>query len=169
MTTLATERLTLRRPAARDEGHFVAFYMSDRARFVGGPLAAHRASLLFLSHLGMWETRGFGMWAVTAAGSDTCLGLVGCFFPGGWPERELGWVLFEGAEGRGIAREAATAARAHAFGSLRWATAVSYIHPDNARSIRLAERLGAVRDPEAAIPGHGPCHVYRHPAPEASA
>ncbi len=43
--------------------------------------------------------------------------------------------------------------------------AVSYIDPKNLDSIRLAERLGCVKDKEAAtIDGNDA--VYRHPSPE---
>ena len=62
---------------------------------------------------------------------------------------------------------AAAAARDHAFGALGWETAVSYIDPDNIRSVALAERLGARHDPEARGPGENSCLVYRHPRPEA--
>ncbi|MEL6197095.1 MAG: GNAT family N-acetyltransferase, partial [Pseudomonadota bacterium] len=76
-------------------------------------------------------------------------------------------------EGKGITQEAALAARAHAYGTLGWPTAVSYIDHGNDRSIALAERLGAARDAAAAFPGQDegaePCHVYRHPAPAALA
>jgi RimJ/RimL family protein N-acetyltransferase len=66
--------------------------------------------------------------------------------------------------------EAAACARDHAFGVLGWKTAVSYIAPANTRSIRLAERLGAVRDPQAPrFPGEAEVLVYRHPTPEVSA
>jgi len=164
MTRLVTERLVLRHPQAGDEADFVDFYMSDRAQHVGGPLARSRASLMFHSHLGLWATRGFGMWAVTFKGTNAALGLVGCFYPDGWPEKELGWVLYADAEGKGIAFEAAKAARAHAFETLGWATAVSYIALENTRSVALAERLGAVPDAEAERPEGKPCHVYRHPS-----
>ncbi|MEL7026999.1 MAG: GNAT family N-acetyltransferase, partial [Pseudomonadota bacterium] len=54
------------------------------------------------------------------------------------------------------------------FTELGLSTLVSYIDPENARSIALAERLGAVRDDEAEKPEDNPL-VYRHPTPEASA
>ena len=101
-------------------------------------------------------------------GDDTALGMVGPWFPAGWPERELGWTVWsDAAEGKGYAFEAAAAARDHAFGALGWETAVSYIDPDNIRSVALAERLGARHDPEARGPGENSCLVYRHPRPEA--
>ena len=40
------------------------------------------------------------------------LGVVGLFYPEGWPEPELAWSLFANAEGRGVAREAALEAHA---------------------------------------------------------
>lgn len=106
------------------------------------------------------------MWAVTAKGDDTCLGLIGCWYPEGWPEKEIGWLLWPQAEGHGFGFEAATAARSHAYAEFRWTTAVSYIDHENARSIALARRLAATRDHDAATPRDADCGVYRHPAPE---
>ncbi|TDL81869.1 N-acetyltransferase [Palleronia sediminis] len=163
---IETERLILRRPEAGDLDGFMAFMTSDRSRFAGGVLDPHAAWRAFGVELGHWELRGFGMFAVTErAAPSTCLGMVGPWYPSGWPERELGWLIWPEAEGRGIAGEAAAAARDHAFGTLGWETAVSYIHPQNARSIALAERLGARRDDAAARPPGEDARetvVYRH-------
>jgi RimJ/RimL family protein N-acetyltransferase len=41
---------------------------------------------------------------------------------------------------------------------------VSYIDRNNSRSIALAERLGAVPDPDAATPDNSDDLVYRHPS-----
>lgn len=163
---LETERLILRGPAARDEAAAVEFYASDRAKFVGGPFSRKEAFYAFTSEIGHWATRGFGMWAVTERGDDACLGLVGCWYPEEWPEHELGWVLWEQAEGKGLAHEAAVAARRYAYDELGWTTAVSYIDRPNYRSIALAERLGCARDRGAATPPGDDCLVYRHPGPE---
>jgi RimJ/RimL family protein N-acetyltransferase len=55
--------------------------------------------------------------------------------------------------------------RAHLYAKCGWTQAVSYIDPKNLDSIRLAERLGCVKDKEAAtIDGNDA--VYRHPSPE---
>ena len=53
-------------------------------------------------------------------------------------------------------------------GGLGGPALVSYIHPRNARSIALAERLGAARAPGAAPPAFEVdvgTLVYRHPSP----
>lgn len=168
MTALQTDRLTLRRPAPRDWEPYRSLAMSERAVYAGGQLDLGRAWNAFAAHLGHWEIRGFGLWSVCLKGTDDCLGMVGPYYPGHWPEHELGWILFGEAEGKGIATEAARAARVHAYGTLGWTTAVSYIHPDNARSIAVAQRLGAVLDPEATQPKpEKPCLIFRHPGAEA--
>jgi RimJ/RimL family protein N-acetyltransferase len=168
---LQTPRLLLRRLAPADLSAAEVFFTSERARWVGGPLTAGRAWRGFAAMLGAWEINGFGNFAVTRRGDDRILGFAGPWFPGDWPEREIGWVIFDAAdEGQSIAYEAARATLDHAFGTLGWATAVSYIDPANARSRALAERLGARIDPLAAAPHpENPPLVYRHPPPEGPA
>jgi RimJ/RimL family protein N-acetyltransferase len=120
-----------------------------------------------VGHLtGHWVHRGFGMFIFHAKGDATPLGMAGPWFPEGWPEHEIAWSIWApAAEGKGLAFEAATAARAYAWNALGWTGAVSYIDPDNARSVRLAERLGAV--PDGSPVPEGESLTYRHPAPEA--
>ncbi|MEM7319687.1 MAG: GNAT family N-acetyltransferase [Pseudomonadota bacterium] len=163
---LETERLILRKPGPQDTDTVLEFFLSDRAKHVGGPYTLGGAWRQFAAEVGHWDLLGFGMWAVTRKGDDQILGLIGPWCPADWPENEIGWLVFGDAEGKGIAFEAARAALDHAFDTLGWTTAVSYIDHDNARSIALAERLGAVSDPGAPRPKPDhPCLVYRHPAP----
>jgi RimJ/RimL family protein N-acetyltransferase len=165
--TLETERLVLRAPKPSDTEVFVEAYAADRMKWAGGPKTPKEAWRLFGLEIGHWVLRGFGMFVVTLKGEDHPRGIVGNWFPHGWAEKEVGWVILNPAdEGKGIAYEAAKACVAHAFGPLGWKTAVSYIHPVNASSIALAERLGARLDPDAPMPEvDSPCVIYRHPKP----
>ena len=168
---LYTERLTLRAPGPQDWPAFRDFFSSPRSSFLRDdtPTTEARSWRAFCHVVGSWVARGYGSFIFTSQDSDAALGLTGPWHPIDWPEQELGWTVWAAqAEGKGIAFEAASAARTHAFRDLGWKTAVSYINPDNARSIALAERLGAVRDRDAAFPGDGPCLVFRHPAPGAA-
>lgn len=168
VTRLETPRLVLRRPAEQDWPAFHRFFLSDRCDHVGGQGPLTRIWRSFAFMLGHWDLRGFGLFALAPKETPEApaLGFVGPYYPGGWPEREIGWMIFDPAvEGTGLAREAALAARTHAYDTLGWETAVSYIAPANARSRALAERLGARIDPDAAHPGDDPTLVYRHPAP----
>lgn len=165
---LQTERLTLRAPELQDFEPAAAFLRSARAGFVGGPIESRReAWRSFSSLIGHWAMRGFGMFVMERRTDSAPLGIVGPLFPETWPEREFGWSVWSvEAEGQGYAFEAMREVRRHTFEVLGWDTAVSYIDPDNTRSIALAERLGAVRD--AAAEGLDPEDlVYRH-RPEAA-
>ena len=54
----ATERLTLRPYRPDDWERFAAFYESDAARYVGGPLPRERTWNGFLADVGAWEHDG---------------------------------------------------------------------------------------------------------------
>lgn len=162
--TVETERLTLRAPAERDFEAWAAFYRTDRTAFVGGRQGRNPVWRGLAAYLGHWALRGYGMWAVDERATGLFCGNVGPWCPEGWPEPEIGWTLMGEAEGRGIAFEAATAARAWAYGTLGWTTAISLIDPANARSIRLAERLGARLDYEFRHDEYGHMLAFRHPS-----
>ena len=162
---LRTDRLNLRAPEGGDWPAFRAFQTSDRARFVRQDGDVRTAWRAFGHIIGHWAMRGFGPFVFHRHDDPTPLGTAVPWHPQGWPEREVGWTVWHPqAEGTGLAAEAARAALDHVFRDLGWQTAVSYIDPGNARSIALAERLGARRDPEAAGPHPGDL-VYRHPRP----
>jgi RimJ/RimL family protein N-acetyltransferase len=161
--TLTTERLVLRQPAERDVPASAAFWASDRSHMMGGPWTAaeHRAETDDL--YAQWHKHGFSLFVVTLTGSDQAVGLVGPFYPDTHPEPELGWSLWDAAlEGKGIATEAAIATRDWFFATTTYQSAVSYTHPDNIRSHRLCDRMGAVVDPLAACPYPPPVRIYRH-------
>jgi RimJ/RimL family protein N-acetyltransferase len=97
------------------------------------------------------------------------IGSMGPWFPGDWPEEELGWTIWtEEAEGKGYAFEAVTALRRHAYEALGWRTAVSYIDPSNTRSRALALAGSVARSTRRHQPPvrDNEIEVWRHPAPE---
>jgi RimJ/RimL family protein N-acetyltransferase len=160
--TLHTARLTLRQPAARDLPAFTVFWTSPRTAFMGGPWTAEEAVAEWPELARQWDVHGFSLFVITRTGDDRAIGLAGPFYPEGHPEPELSWNLWDASdEGQGIATEAALAARDWYFGQGH-DTAVSYTHPENMASHRLAERLGAVLDATAACPYPPPVRVYRH-------
>jgi RimJ/RimL family protein N-acetyltransferase len=161
--TLTTARLVLRPPREADFAAMLAFNDSPRTRFLGGPLERRWVWRGLLANVGLWALRGFGFYSVDTQAGDF-VGRVGVIWHDGWPENELAWHVFDGFEGKGYAAEAALAARADYHARVSSRPLISMIDPDNARSIALATRLGAVL--ERADPGERkPFHVYRHPAP----
>jgi RimJ/RimL family protein N-acetyltransferase len=160
--SIRTERLLLRAYRLDDFPLLATLYETDRAAFIGGRLSSRRVWDGFMNCVGQWPIHGFGGWAVEEVATGKLVGEVAIQRPPDYPEIELGWLLFEGNERRGYAFEAAVVARRFAFETSGVASLVSYIDRDNVRSIRLAERLGALRDETAATPNGDPCLVFRH-------
>ena len=156
------ERVILRPHRASDIEAIAALYQSERAAWIGGQQNRTVAWRWLGYDVGQWGLLGFGSWAIDERSTGTFAGQVGLNHPENFPETELGWLLFDGFEGRGMAHEAAVLARRFAFDTLGMQTLVSYIDPNNSRSIRLAEKLGAALDPDAATPDGDACLVYRH-------
>ena len=167
--TLTTDRLTLRAPRLADFEPYAAYFASDRAELERGRCDRAGAWKEFSTVAGQWLLRGYGGFSIEERATGGYLGEVGVFHEDSYPEPELGWMVVAAAEGRGIAQEAALAVRRWAYRTLGLTTLVSYIDAGNARSIRLAERLGATRDNNAPLPENQHCLVYRHPGPEALA
>ncbi|SLN16258.1 hypothetical protein ROJ8625_00539 [Roseivivax jejudonensis] len=163
---IETRRLRLAAPEAEDYPDFKATFASYRSRFMGGPLNAYETWMLYAAEIGHWQIRGFGMWMVHLRDTGETVGMAGGWQPAKWPEREIAWIIWPDRAGQGFALEATHAVRRHFYDRAGWTTCVSYLDPKDLQSIRLAERLGAARDREAAtVDGSDVC--YRHPAPAA--
>ena len=165
---LETERLTLVPLSLRDSAAMADFYLSARSAWVGGPMDDAGCAELLKKSDQHWDKHGFGLFSVRVNDEKSPCGMTGVGHPEQCPEAELMWALWdEKYEGKGIATEAAIAARDFYYSSTGAKTVVSYIHPDNTASSVMAKRLGAVVDGSAATPNNNNSIVYRHPAPEA--
>ncbi len=111
-------------------------------RFMGGAVDRERAWRAMATFTGHWVLKGFGLWAVERKTDGVLLGRIGLWEPEGWPGLEIGWTLARAAWGRGYAQETALAAIDWAWTELAASRLISLIDPANARSIRVAERLG---------------------------
>lgn len=142
---LETERLRLRALRIDDLDAYAGMYAEpDVMRFLegGAPLDRAAAFRSMALHLGHWQLRGFGQWALEERVTGTFVGRAGLWQPDGWPGLEVGWILDRAAWGRGYATEAGGAAMDFAFDVLHADEVISLIRPGNESSIRLAERLG---------------------------
>jgi RimJ/RimL family protein N-acetyltransferase len=142
---LRTERLVLR-AFARDDFEPLVKIVSDPevVRYLddGAPISREdcwRGMALFIGH---WELRGYGWWAVEDRRSGDLLGRIGIYNPEGWPGIEVGWLLRRDVWGAGLATEGAIAALTFAFDVVHASHVISLIDPRNARSIRVAEKIG---------------------------
>jgi RimJ/RimL family protein N-acetyltransferase len=141
-----------------------AFLCSEEARFMGGPYRRELAWFSFAADAGSWELQGCGGLSIVERATGTLVGQVSLNRFPHFPDDEIGWLTFPAFRGRGYAREAAQAARAHAYGAAGWTTAVSYVDPANAASAAVARALGCTEDREAGRPDPNDL-VFRHPSP----
>lgn len=104
---------------------------------------------------GHWPLLGMGYWAVELKADGRMVGEIGFadFERGMTPDisgmPEMGWVFESAIHGQGIAGEAGLAALAWIDATYAPSEIPAIIAPENAKSMRLAERLGFVREPDA--------------------
>jgi RimJ/RimL family protein N-acetyltransferase len=177
---LETERLRLR-PLTEVDGAAYAALVGDPdvMRFVGGPVDRAGALRQLASLAARTEADGLGVLAAERRTDGAFLGRAGFWiwkrsdWTGGWSWRELGdqaeielgWMLAPTAWHQGYATEAARKLLRHAFDELGLARVISLIDPRNTASLRVAERLGAVREPDISAPRWGRLRLYRHVPP----
>ncbi|MEL7116899.1 MAG: GNAT family N-acetyltransferase [Pseudomonadota bacterium] len=163
---LETDRLILRGPERGDVEPIVQFFLEDRSEGFGGPMPRSETWRWFNLNVGHWHWHGYGHFTITVKETGTPAGMCGIWNPDGWPEPELGWLIYADFEGKGIAFEAAARARDWAYRDLGFTTLSSHIIPGNTRSVTLAERLGAVYESSYDNPHMGEDQIYRHPPPD---
>ena len=151
---LRTARLRLRAFRADDLDDYATIRADPEvARYISGPFSSPETWDRMAMMVGQWALRGYGVFAVEEAASQRVIGHTGILHHGDWPEPEIAYTIGRDAWGQGYATEAARAVRAWAFDSYAFPRLVSFIVPSNARSIRVAEKLGAVRDGSVELRG----------------
>ena len=139
---IETERLLLRQLVMADLDEFLVLHHDPEVvRFVR-TLDRAQAKKRLRTNEREWEERGHGMLAILDRASGRFLGRVGLKY---WPqfeETEAGWLLRRDAWGHGYATEAGRACLDWGFAALAVPYVTAMIHPENARSIQVAQRLG---------------------------
>ena len=162
--TLETERLMLREFREADFEGMATFFADQVSEFYGGPCGRDDAWRKFAAYSGHWNLRGYGPWALECKATGQYIGLCGPWYPEGWIEPEITWALVPGITGQGFATEAARCAIRAAFCEFGWTTAVSVISVNNAASVALAHRLGAIEERSIEY-RYGAATLFRHPDP----
>jgi RimJ/RimL family protein N-acetyltransferase len=158
---LETERLVLRSFRAEDLDTLAAMWADpDVVRFIGGQaLSREDTWRRQLAACGQWPFTGWGYWIVELKSSGEIVGQVGFadfkrdMEPSIEGEPELGYVFSPSVHGQGIAREACAAALQWADENLDASSYPAIISHGNDASMKLAERLGFVREPDGTYRG----------------
>ena len=153
---LETDRLLLR--MWREETDFEPFAEmcadAEVMRYLGGkPIDRLEAWRNMAFHVGHWQMRGYGHFAVEEKSTGKFIGRIGFLDPVGWPAFEVGWTLARHAWGKGYATEGGRRALDYAFNELDKSHVISLINPNNKGSIAVAERLGEKLEGETELFG----------------
>ena len=143
-TELETERLRFRQLRESDFPTYEKWCANiEIMRYLGGKTMDTIQAWRHLAYMvGHWAFRGYGYYAVEEKATGALIGRVGFTNQTGWPGFELGWTIAPEYQGRGYASEAARMLLPYAFDVLDQPHVISLIHPDNAPSRRVAEKLG---------------------------
>jgi RimJ/RimL family protein N-acetyltransferase len=150
---LETERLRFRLPRESDFPTYGKWYANmDVMRYLGGKTLSTIEGWRHMAYLiGHWAMRGYGYYAVEEKATGRLVGRVGYTNQTGWPGFELGWTIAPEFQGKGYATEAANMLLPYAFDVLDQPHVISLIHPDNAPSRRVAEKLGERIEGETTV------------------
>lgn len=168
---LETERLILREFAASDlDSHAATLGDPEVMRHVGGQALGREDSWRRLtSGAGLWRLIGVGGWAVELKSDGRMVGHCGFFDfqrdmqPPIAGEPEMGWIFDRSVHGQGIAYEACARALLWADQTLGALSYPAIIDLGNMASMKLAEKLGFVRQSDAVY-RERPIALYRRPA-----
>jgi len=149
---LDTARLTLRGHRLDDFRDSAALWGDPIVtRYIGGvPQTEEEGWTKLLRYVGHWSLLGFGYWVIRERSTGRFLGEAGfadyhrAIEPSLDGTPEAGWALTPSAQGAGFATEAVRAVHAWGDDHFGGRRTVCLIHPANAASIRVAEKVGYV-------------------------
>jgi RimJ/RimL family protein N-acetyltransferase len=145
--TIHAERILLRAFESDDLEPYAAMNADpETMAHLGGPIDKVATWRLIASLLGHWHLRGFGMWAAEDRATGEFLGRAGLYEQHGWPGIEVAGSLKRARWGSGLAIEAGEAVLDFAATVVKAPEVISVIRPENAASIKAAERLGLTYD-----------------------
>jgi len=147
---IETERLILSIPTIDDFESFHAMLAeSDVYRFLGNaPCPRPESWTKMLRSIGHWKAFDYGIFSVREKATGLYIGETGIghfqrdLGAGFDPYPEAAWVFAAAGQGKGYATEAADAAHRWFVGLKGEQRTVCIIDPENAPSIRLAEKRG---------------------------
>ena len=147
---IETDRLLLRAHRTEDFRDCAAMWAHPEVvRYIGGkPFSPEEVWARLLRYVGHWQWMEFGFWALEEKSTGAFAGELGFaefkreLEPAILGVPEIGWVLPPRAHGQGYATEAVRAVIAWGDERFESARTVCLIHPENLRSIRVAEKCG---------------------------
>ncbi len=169
---IQTDRLTLRAHTLLDFDALHAMWSESAVyrHIIGRPSTREESWNRLLRYSGHWALLGYGYWVAEERATGAYLGEMGFadyqrdIDPPLDGRPEMGWALKTDVHGKGYATEALQAIAAWGDAHFAGKETSAIIAPENAASIRLAEKIGFVKKLETTYKG-GPALVF-HRAPK---
>lgn len=147
---IETSRLRLRAHTAADLAACIPIWNDPIVtRFIGGrPYTEEEVWQRVQRYSGSWVLLGHGFWIIEETATRKVIGEIGIMDakrdmePPFGDDRELGWALLPEVHGKGYASEALQAVLAWEQRIFGADCLVAIIDPDNAPSIKLAQKFG---------------------------
>lgn len=147
---LTTNRLLLRRISADDADEFFKLRSNKKImQFIDRPLAETKQDALKLIEIitnGVLNNEAI-TWAISLKYDSALIGTIGF-----WRilkehyRAEIGYLLAEAFQGKGIMQEAINAALSYGFKTMQLHSVEANVNPSNAASIKLLEKNGFMRE-----------------------
>jgi [ribosomal protein S5]-alanine N-acetyltransferase len=148
---LQTERMVLRQMEMADVDDLMGIFSDPVAmRYYPNTKSRQEAEEWVRRVQVSYRDLGFGLWVAVLEDSGEFAGQCGLTVQEveGKEEVEIGYLFLRKFWGRGLATEAARAARDHGFNTLGCERLVSLIDPGNLASRRVAEKIGLTLERE---------------------
>ena len=143
---LETERLSMRWLTLEDAGLMLAVWTDPAfVHHVGdrGIRTLQQAEETLLSGaFKLYEDHGYGPFRVALKADDVPIGTCGLFRREGYDDPDIGWSVLPEFVRQGYAYEAARAVLEYAQSELGLTRILAFVSPENAPSIKLAEKIG---------------------------
>ena len=154
---IETERLILRKVNPEKDFEAWAKTMADEntVRYLGTkPMSRNDAWRSMALVMGHWEIRGYGFFSLESKETGEWVGRVGPWYPEGWPDKEVGWIISPEHLRKGYGAEASRASIKYVFEVLGWKKVIHLIMDGNEASMALARSIGSTLLAEhAGLPG----------------
>lgn len=96
---------------------------------------------------------GFGIWTVLEKESGAVIGRAGICYREGYEDPELGFLIGEPWQGKGLATEVCRAVLAYADRELGFKRVLAFVQPDNAASRRVCGKIGMHEEAQVCVQG----------------
>lgn len=142
---LETSRCLLRETTVEDVDSFYQIYASPSITCFMEPLFTDPQEERIYTQNYIEKVYGFyeiGIWTVLHKESGRIIGRAGLSFREGYEDPELGFMIAEDYQGRGIATEVCQAILEYGREHFAFTKFLAFVHPENSASLRVCEKLG---------------------------